>query len=159
MCVCVPVCVCVSVCACVRVCVHVCACVRVCACVCVRTHMRVHMQRFGCSYTLPLSQSDCERSRHIFVCLLGVNINKPVKYGEQDQELEQEHLFAIKTHGVTRHKNNNTHGKRFNLGFFAHKHILCLSRILSVKNNALSRLTPHSIAGLTTLSWCRNAVM
>ena len=60
-----------------------------------------------------------------------------MKYGEQDQELEQEHLFAIKTHGVTRHKNNNTHGKRFNLRFFAHKHILCLSRILSVKNNAL----------------------
>ena len=85
------------ICALARVCVYVCVCGggggagrSVCVCVrvrararvCVRVpawhrpHMRVHMQRFGCSYTLPLSQSDCGRSRHIFVCLLGVNINK-----------------------------------------------------------------------------------
>ena len=44
---------------------------------------------------------------------------------------KQQHLFAIKTHGVTRHKNNNTHGKYFNLGFFAHKHILFISHIIS----------------------------
>ena len=146
-------------------CECVCACVCVCVCVC------VHMQRFGCSYTLPLSQSDCGRSRHIFVCLLGVHINKAGEIREQDQELEQEHLFAIKTNGATKHKNNNIHGKRVNLGFFAHKHILCISCILLAKNNALLLLVNTPLNRrfdnvvlvqercTVTLFWCRSAVL